>query len=58
MDSTDEVDEDDQLLNYAIQLSIEESWSNDFPARYDAKKERKQTFIILTFIVNIHLCHH
>lgn len=39
MDTTDEADEDDELLNYAIQLSIEESWSNNFPARYDAKKE-------------------
>lgn len=37
MDNADEVDEDDQLLNYAIQLSIEESWRNDFPARYDEK---------------------
>lgn len=41
MDSTDELDEDDQLLNYAIQLSIEESWSNDFPARHDAKETEK-----------------
>lgn len=43
MDSTEEIDEDDQLLNYAIQLSIEESWSNDFPARYDAKKKDKKS---------------
>lgn len=41
MDSTDEVDEDNQLLNYAIQLSIEESWSNDFPARYEKRKKKK-----------------
>ncbi|XP_058264544.1 ankyrin repeat and SOCS box protein 15 [Hemibagrus wyckioides] len=38
MDSTDEVDEDDQLLNYAIQLSIEESWSNNFPASVENQK--------------------
>lgn len=56
MDTTDEVDEDDQLLNYAIQLSIEESWSNDFPARYE-KKRKEKIFIILTFIVNISICH-
>lgn len=43
MDSTEEIDEDDQLLNYAIQLSTEESWSNDFPARYDAKKIDKKS---------------
>ncbi|MCJ8735977.1 hypothetical protein PDJAM_G00253620 [Pangasius djambal] len=38
MDSTDEVDEDDQLLNYAIQLSLEESWRNDFPASVENLK--------------------
>ncbi|XP_060765178.1 ankyrin repeat and SOCS box protein 15 [Neoarius graeffei] len=38
MDSTEEIDEDDQLLNYAIQLSIEESWSNDFPASVENQK--------------------
>ncbi|XP_046715200.1 ankyrin repeat and SOCS box protein 15 isoform X2 [Silurus meridionalis] len=38
MNSTDEVDEDDQLLNYAIQLSLQESWINDFPASVENQK--------------------
>ncbi|TSM52338.1 Ankyrin repeat and SOCS box protein 15 [Bagarius yarrelli] len=38
MDSRDEVDEDEQLLNYAIQLSIEESWGNNFPSSVENQK--------------------
>ncbi|KAK1789825.1 hypothetical protein P4O66_015700 [Electrophorus voltai] len=38
MDATDDVDEDDQLLAYAIQLSIQESSSKDFPTSIENQK--------------------
>ncbi|XP_017569153.1 ankyrin repeat and SOCS box protein 15 isoform X2 [Pygocentrus nattereri] len=34
----DDVDEDEQLLNYAIQMSLEESYSNAFPASVENQK--------------------
>ncbi|KAI4873595.1 hypothetical protein NFI96_030682 [Prochilodus magdalenae] len=38
MNVTDDVDEDEQLLNYAIQISLQETYSNAFPASVENQK--------------------
>lgn len=55
MDAPDDVDEDEQLLNYTIQLSLQESYSNDLPARLDSKIRKRKAVLynsalLLTFL--------